>query len=202
MISKTDEIYEIIKDDIIRMRLPVNDILNEKALAEKYHAGKTPVREALGRLVQEEYLKCIPRVGYFIRLISDEEFAKLNYLRFILEKGVVEWIIAHASDEDILSLKEHCKETNIAYNEFNSVNFSFHMAMAKLTGNQFLYEEIQRVFNRMVRRPSELMFEEIHESPHFYHIKLVDAMHDRNKEEALNLIRHECWRSNAPDSVI
>lgn len=202
MPSKTLECYEVLKDDILRMRLPADDIINEKTLAEQYGASKTPVREALAMLVQEGYLKKIPRVGYLIRQISNEEFAQLNYLRFTLEKGVVQWIIHRCSEEQILSLRDYCQETGITYRDFATVNYQFHIAMAKLTGNQYLYEEVQHVFNRMVRRPSESLYAEIQDNPHLYHLQIVEAMRLRDEEKALELIRHECRRDEAPDSVI
>lgn len=202
MPSKTLECYEVLKDDILRMRLPADDIINEKTLAEQYGASKTPVREALAMLVQEGYLKKIPRVGYLIRQISNEEFAQLNYLRFTLEKGVVQWIIHRCTEEQIVSLRDYCRETDISYRDFATVNYQFHTAMAKLTGNQYLYEEVQHVFNRMVRSPSQSLYAEIQDNPHLYHLQIVEAMRLRDEEKALELIRHECRRDEAPDSVI
>lgn len=202
MPSKTLECYEVIKEDILRMRIPADQIINEKTLAEQYGASKTPVREALAMLVQEGYLKKIPRVGYLIRQISDEEFAQLSYLRFTLEKGVVQWIIHRCTEEEILSLRDCCRETNISYFDFATVNYQFHIAMAKLTGNQYLYEAVQHVFNRTIRRPSESLYAEIRENPHLYHLQIVEAMRLRDEEKALALIRHECRRDEAPDSVI
>ena len=202
MPSKMSECYEVIKDDILRMRLSADEIINEKALAEQYGASKTPVREALAMLVQEGYLKKVPRVGYLIRQISNEEFAQLNYLRFTLEKGVVQWIIHRCTEEQILSLREHCRETDVAYRDFATVNYRFHMAMAKLTGNQYLYESVRHVFDRMIRRPSEYLYAEIQHDPHVYHLQLVEAMRLRDEAKALELVRHECRRDEAPDSVI
>ena len=90
MPSKAMELYERIKEDVIRLRFRADEIINEKDLAEQHGVSKTPVREALSMLVQEGYLKKIPRVGYLLRELSEEEYAKLIYLRYTLEKGVVQ----------------------------------------------------------------------------------------------------------------
>ena len=184
------------------MRFPADEIINEKALAERYHVSKTPVREALAILVQEGYLKKIPRVGYLIRQISNEEFRQLTYLRVTLEKGVVLWIIHRCTDDQIASLRQHCQTTDVDYRDFASVNYQFHMAMAKLTGNTYLYEEVRHVFDRMIRIPSTTLYAEIQQQPHKYHLQLIDAMLARDEEKALDLIRHECRRDDAPDFVI
>ena len=56
MQSKTDEIYMRLKEELLRLRFRRDEIINEKKLAEQYDVSKTPVREALGMLVQEGYL--------------------------------------------------------------------------------------------------------------------------------------------------
>ena len=196
------DIYEAIKEDILRMRFPTDEIINEKTLAEHYNVSKTPVREALAILVQEGYLKKIPRVGYLIRQISNEEFHQLTYLRVTLEKGVVQWIIHRCSDEQIASLRAVCPDTAVEYKDFAAGNYAFHMAMAKLTGNSYLYEEVRHVFDRMIRIPSTSLYAEIQQQPHRYHLQLVEAMLARDEEKALDLIRHECRRDDAPEFVI
>ena len=115
------DFYEAIKEDILRMRFRTDEIINEKALAERYNVSKTPVREALAILVQEGYLRKIPRVGYLIRQISNEEFQQLTYLRVTLEKGVVQWIIHRCTDEQIQSLRQYCQNTNVDFRDFASV---------------------------------------------------------------------------------
>ena len=70
MPSKTTAVYDLLKQDVIRLRFRRDEIINEKALAERYQVSKTPVREALSMLVQVGYLKKIPRVGYLVRAVT------------------------------------------------------------------------------------------------------------------------------------
>lgn len=196
------DFYEAIKEDILRMRFPADEIINEKTLAERYQVSKTPIREALAILVQEGYLRKIPRVGYLIRQISNEEFHQLTYLRVTLEKGVVQWIIHRCTDEQIESLRQYCQNTDVEYKDFSSVNYAFHMGMAKLTGNFHLYEQVRQVFDRMIRVPNTALYAEIQQQPHKYHLQIIDAMLARDEEKALDLIRHECRRDDAPEFVI
>ena len=63
MQSKTDEIYMRLKEELLRLRFRRDEIINEKKLAEQYDVSKTPVREALGMLVQEGYLERYAVVG-------------------------------------------------------------------------------------------------------------------------------------------
>ena len=201
MPSKATAVYDLLKQDVIRLRFRRDEIINEKALAERYQVSKTPVREALSVLVQEGYLKKIPRVGYLLREVTEEDYRKLIYLRFTLEKGVVLRIIRSCTEEEILSLRDYCKEERISYQDFGGVNYDFHMAMARLTGNEYLAEEVRRIFQRTIRAPSVNLYQEVREEPHKYHLQLIDAMRDRDVETALRLIEHECRRDGDPDSI-
>ena len=201
MPSKATAVYDLLKQDVIRLRFRRDEIINEKALAERYQVSKTPVREALSVLVQEGYLKKIPRVGYLLREVTEEDYRKLIYLRFTLEKGVVLRIIRSCTEKEILSLRDYCKEERISYQDFGGVNYDFHMAMARLTGNEYLAEEVRRIFQRTIRAPSVNLYQEVREEPHRYHLQLIDAMRDRDVETALRLIEHECRRDDDPDSI-
>lgn len=200
MPTKTMELYEAIRADVVRLKFRADEIINEKDLAEQHGVSKTPVREALGMLVQEGYLKKIPRVGYLLRELTQEEYRKLIYVRYTLEKGVVLWIIGHCTDEEIDSLRAYCQETEMSYQDFAGLNYNFHIAMARLTGNEYLANSVQNTFDRMIRVPSVNLFAEIRESPHVYHLQLIEAMRARDRERALELVRHECRRDDDKES--
>ena len=51
------EIYKKLKHDILSSQIKDGDFLTLSELAEKYNVSKTPVRDALGALEIEGYLK-------------------------------------------------------------------------------------------------------------------------------------------------
>lgn len=192
MPSKTNDIYEQLKEDLTRLRFRSDEIINERTLAERYNVSKTPVREALSVLVQEGYLKKIPRVGYLVREITEEDYRKITYLRLTLERGVVLQILRKCTDEEIRSLEPLCQDTVVAYSDFGSANFDFHMAMAELTGNEYLADEVRRVFQRTIRLPSKHFYHRISGDLHAQHRALVSALLCRDEEKALAIIEEEC----------
>lgn len=44
MPSKTNELYNLLKENIIRLRLRQDEIINERTLAERFQISKTPIR--------------------------------------------------------------------------------------------------------------------------------------------------------------
>lgn len=196
MASKTAEIYDYIKDEIIKLKFAPDEIINEKDLADRYDSSKTPVREALAMLVQEGYLKKIPRVGYIIRQLSDSEYTKLIYLRYTLESGVVAYILRNCTDAEIESLREFCHDRDVSYKDFAETNMKFHYAMADLTKNDYLIACLHNTFERLIRVPSPTIYAEVHAEPHLHHLQLIDAMKARDLNQCMALLRNECRRDD------
>ena len=57
-----DHIYERLKKEIIQTKYMPGEILSENTLAESFGASRTPVREALKRLQQDNWVIFIPKV--------------------------------------------------------------------------------------------------------------------------------------------
>jgi len=194
--SKTFAIYKEFKKEIVALKYDTNEAINEKDVAEKFNVSKTPAREALGMLVQEGYLRKYPRLGYFINEVSESDYYKLLYLRYTLEKGVINHIINNCSDDEIRSLYQLCSDTEVKYKEYVGVNNRFHLGMAAITGNEYLISAVQNVFERLLRSPSKGTYKNFAQNPHREHKKLVQAMLERDTEKAMTLLRNECRRDD------
>ncbi|MGD9968119.1 MAG: GntR family transcriptional regulator [Hyphomonadaceae bacterium] len=70
---------------IVDGRLGAGDRINEVRLAGQLGVSRTPLREALSGLVAEGALIARPRLGYFVRPLSLEEFEQLYALRPLLD---------------------------------------------------------------------------------------------------------------------
>jgi DNA-binding GntR family transcriptional regulator len=68
--SLADEAYAILKLLIIRCELEPGRRITEAQLVATTGIGKTPVREALARLVHENLVRNIPRHGYEVTPIT------------------------------------------------------------------------------------------------------------------------------------
>ncbi len=76
-----DEIRNMIVDG----RLPAGNRINEVHLSRQLGVSRTPLREALARLAQEGALESIPRIGYFVRALTIEEFEQIYSIRPLLD---------------------------------------------------------------------------------------------------------------------
>jgi DNA-binding GntR family transcriptional regulator len=70
---------------IVDGRLSAGDRINEVHLAQQLGVSRTPLREALSGLVAEGALIARPRLGYFVRPLTLEEFEQIYDVRPLLD---------------------------------------------------------------------------------------------------------------------
>jgi DNA-binding GntR family transcriptional regulator len=70
---------------IVDGRLPAGERINEVHLSHQFGVSRTPLREALARLAQEGALRQVPRIGYFVRALTLEEFEQVYAIRPLLD---------------------------------------------------------------------------------------------------------------------
>ena len=98
--SRTSDIYDRVRDDIIQGRLAPGCKLKIDALREHYGVGATPIREALSLLTADGLVERLDQRGFRVAEVSDEEFVELlamrcwleeRALRLAIQKGGKEW---------------------------------------------------------------------------------------------------------------
>ena len=98
-------VYNILKDSIINARLIPGAQVSEQELADKLEVSRTPVREALIHLHQEELVEIIPQKGTYISKINEQSVEESRYMREILEVEITK-LAAEAFPESYLFLLE------------------------------------------------------------------------------------------------
>ena len=84
-ISLSERAYNDIRRMIVRLELPPGSVVREETLQEAIGTGRTPIREALQRLVRDQFVTVIPRRGVYVSNIDVSELSTLYETRAILE---------------------------------------------------------------------------------------------------------------------
>src|SRR5690606_33184637 len=84
-VSTNARVYKVIRDLITSYQLKPGVKLIHQELADKLGVSRTPVREALERLDQEGLVIRIPRRGFYVAEVGEEEARELYDLREALE---------------------------------------------------------------------------------------------------------------------
>ncbi|ATV18218.1 transcriptional regulator GntR [Pseudomonas syringae pv. theae ICMP 3923] len=80
-----ERIYAQLKEDITEFRLVPGERFTEGEVAERFHASRTPVRQALFRLEQEGHVQVYYRSGWQVRPFDPHHYEELYDVRVVLE---------------------------------------------------------------------------------------------------------------------
>lgn len=87
--SLTDEAYAQLEELIVTLQLMPGSAVSEAMLSERLGIGRTPIREALQRLVREHLVTVLPQRGYLIPEIDVRRQLRLLELRREVERLIV-----------------------------------------------------------------------------------------------------------------
>ncbi len=148
--SLKEVIHETEYHDILVGKYPINHIITERVLVEKYQVSKAPVREALVQLCSEKMLKSIPRCGYQVVQITAREIEEGLSMRLLLELGALEKTAKRITAAQLKELQanidkvqEITVEQDIFAHWFH--NISFHLLLCSLADNSLLYSTLDQV---------------------------------------------------------
>lgn len=199
--TKTEEVYSILRENIMAGKYAYGEIINELDIANTYNVSKTPAREALSLLCQEGYLVKYARKGYIVREVTLQEYAYLMQYRVILETAVVKMIIAHVDDKKIIALKDSLPHGHIPYLKANNENAAFHIALSELAGNIFITDALKQVLCKNARNTGINWYKQVESDFHADHFKLLDALLQRDVKQAVDLIVKDATQSDLVNMI-
>lgn len=127
-------ILEAIRNDIISLRLMPGKRVSENELARHFGTSRTPVREALLRLVDQGLVEVWPQRGTFIMPISLSAVRRARFVRNAVEIAVFRRAAEEGLDEDVLAeldaiiaAQENAKDSP---EDFTMADDAFHRTIA------------------------------------------------------------------------
>ncbi|MGH7827185.1 MAG: GntR family transcriptional regulator [Candidatus Binatia bacterium] len=151
----TDEAYQKIKGFILRSEIYPRQKIIIEDLSKQMGISRTPIREAMSRLVKEGYVKQIWNRGFFVNEITVEEVEELYGAREALEPYLAEEAARRVTPAQIQELEALLKQ----YGEYvqrrpirgrRLVDLGFHTKVAEIAGNTYLQRVLNEVFERIV----------------------------------------------------
>ncbi|RWN34220.1 MAG: GntR family transcriptional regulator [Mesorhizobium sp.] len=147
-------VYEEIRRMAMDYRFKPNERINEVALAARLNVSRSPVREALQRLVTEELITFQTNRGFFCRGFDVDEIVNLSDVRAVLEERSVRLAIQRATDEELAALVDWWALTMARADSFSSTELTardeeFHNRIARLSGNPELARMLEGINTRI-----------------------------------------------------
>jgi GntR family transcriptional regulator, rspAB operon transcriptional repressor len=148
-----DQAYERIKEEILTGSLSSGVLLSERSLAERFQFGKAPIRDAINRLRQENYLSVTPQLGILVRQLTPQDIADTFEAREIIEPQVVKRLAGRLSAASRSILEKNLKHQLKSIDRGKAIEFvkwdvDFHMELVRAHGNGDLVRMMERICER------------------------------------------------------
>lgn len=145
--------YAHIRDGIIEGRYETGVMLGEAGIAAELSLSRTPIRAALVRLQEEQWITIYPRRGALVRGLSDRALSDLVDARFVLESAAVQRADPARIDQLVARLTRQIAEQQTAFeaediSRFIDLTTAFHRSFVEAGGNDVLLELSDRLSDR------------------------------------------------------
>jgi DNA-binding GntR family transcriptional regulator len=194
-VTTAARIYEALHADIITMRLPPGATLVEKDLCQTYGVSRTPVREALLRLAEEQLIDIYPQIGTFVSRIAAPAVRDAMAMRKALEAVTAEHAALGAEPAELVALRrliarqKECASAN-DFDAFHAADEALHQTIAEIAGHPNFWRVIKREKAQIDRfrlltlpipqRPTRVIAE---------HEAIVEAIAKRDPQAAITAMR-------------
>jgi DNA-binding GntR family transcriptional regulator len=188
--------YDGIRNLILTYEIKPNDKLNELELAKRFGVSRTPIREALNRLVVEQLLGFEPSLGFYRPKINLQEIVNLYELRVIIETEGVRLATKRATDAEIDTLigfwtTTHANKAKASNVDLIANDEAFHERLVGLSHNEELVEVLRRLNARIhFIRWADSLGDGKREESYRRHLELLEVLRKRDEEKTIEILRN------------
>jgi DNA-binding GntR family transcriptional regulator len=180
--SLRDAAYDAIKDRIITCKFKPGECINEASVSELLGFGRTPVHQALDRLMLEEMVEVIPRKGVIVKPVILQDVMQMIDVRMVNETHCARLAAARADDTHIKALTDilHRAKHAIAGRDVHAMMMldrEFHEVLRKLNERSLRFW-----FISFTTTDHHKSFQEQHEA-------IFAAVRDRDADGAASAMR-------------
>ncbi len=188
--NRRDHAYVQIKRRIVQGELPPGAPLSEAKLAVLLRTSRTPVREALSRLIEERYVERVPGRGYSVAPITIDLVQNIFVVRRLLEG----WAAARAAQVSDAALVARLRAVAaFSYRDGDraslrraaEANGEFHLEVAHASRNAIIVDLIRHCLDQVTRLIAlGIDFEALQEPASGEHHAVIDAIERRDPSGA------------------
>src|SRR2546422_1849205 len=165
----SEQTYLRIRDQLVTLSLPPGSVIEESRLRQELGLGRTPIREALKRLAQEDLVAVIPNRGTFVAGIAITDLAAITEIRVELEGFAFGLAAERATADECAAFRELISELEAIQSDGRAlgsealmqVDQRLHQAVYRATHNRFLEDALERYF-RLSLRLWHLVLDRVH----------------------------------------
>jgi DNA-binding GntR family transcriptional regulator len=194
----SDYVADQLRQAILAEQIKPNERLVEQEIAESMQTSRGPVRDALKILENEGLVVRQSHRGAFVAQLHSEDFMEIYTFREALETLAIEYAIQNASDQQIETLPELVRSMEkMSHEDYSQVeatdlDMEFHHTLCQISGHKRVLSVWESMGGqiRLVLLKHRLSHpDDLRERSVSWHSKIVEALRERNREEAIQELR-------------
>src|SRR5882672_1307382 len=188
--SLTDKAYQALVEKIVTLELAPGSVLTESDLRREMRIGRTPIREAIQRLIAEGLVTHLHHRGMLVADIRAADVQQINEFRAQAEGYAARLAASRMTPPEIEDLQRiHAglerSMTDMDTDTFIAQDRMFHELLARGAKNRYLEATLLRLYNLHLRlwyylyKKQGGLRETVHE-----HQEVIEALVRRDPEES------------------
>lgn len=191
-VSTVDAVCETLENDIFSLRYKPGAKITENDLSSRYGVSRNTIREAMAFLLSNGLLMKVANKGVYVRKMTMEDIRDVFHLRELLEREAVRMLTEHgdvppALEQAAEEMERH--DINLDWEANIKADIRFHQILVNAAGSarlSRLYGSISAEVKLCIFQSHDIVPTR-HENV-VQHRLIIDAIQNRNLEEALRLL--------------
>lgn len=201
-------VYALIKEKILFLELIPGEKIIETNLADEFQVSRTPIREALKRLEEEEFIDIYPQRGTYVSRIDMKHVKEMAYARHVLENDVILELCKNKvkvrSDMEEIILMMNLALNKGDFKTYIKRDNAFHRKLFECANHEQIWDAISGAISHYTRiLVLDMMMPDNLQESYLSHLKIVDCIEQGNTKELCELLdNHHDHKITETDIII
>ncbi|WP_299562884.1 GntR family transcriptional regulator [uncultured Sulfitobacter sp.] len=154
--AASSEIYRVLRDEIITHRLAPGYPLDETGLSKRFAVSRSPIREALNRLLAERLVETLPNRTTIVAQVDLRDFAPFILALDVQQRLATRLAAQNRQDADVKRMRHLAEAFNESVDEATALdilqaNFAFHVAVGDAGRNPYVARQYRELLSEARR---------------------------------------------------
>lgn len=192
--SLKTKVYKSLREEIVTGKIPGGTRITEISVAESLNVSRTPVREALQKLAQERLLISIPKAGYMVEDLSDNDIQDLFTTRMEIEQLAMKKALQYITVEELKALDDNLEKTKAAIKsendlELTELDTTFHSIIYTAARSRSLFRVCKNLTDITLKYRHGLnIMSSLRNQLLQHHLEIYQAVISKNEKQALDAL--------------
>lgn len=154
--SLSEMAYYLLRDRLITLRIRPGETIDERSLQGELDVGRTPIREALRKLADDQLVHVVPRRGIFASHLDLGALSAISEVRVELEAYAGHLAAVRATDDDHGAIKEVLddlddRRAEAGHTDLIQLDLRIHRTVHRATHNAYLIATLDEYYVHSMR---------------------------------------------------